>query len=95
MDLTDAIYGRRAVREYTTERVDQGLLQQLIEAAIQAPSALNRQPWLFSVISDQQLLAEISEKSKTYLLGTLGNGSVGQIRKMLSESRTALWQRRT
>ena len=85
MDLTEAIHGRRAVREYTTARVDQGLVQQLIEAAIQAPSALNRQPWLFTIISDQHLLAEISEKSKAYLLATLSNGSLGQLRKMLED----------
>jgi nitroreductase len=88
MDLKDAIYGRRAVREYTTARVDQGLLQRLIEAAIQAPSALNRQPWLFTVVCDQQLLAEISEKSKAHLLATLGEGSdrgIDHIRKMLSD----------
>jgi nitroreductase len=84
MDLTDAIYGRRAAREYKSTPVDRGLLQQLIEAAIQAPSALNRQPWLFTVISDQQLLAEISEKSKSYLLG-LGHWGVDHIRKMISD----------
>ena len=91
MDLTDAIYGRRAVREYTTARVDQALMERLIEAAVQAPSALNRQPWLFTVISDQQLLAEISEKSKTYLLATLSNGSLGQIRKMLGDTQFHLF----
>jgi nitroreductase len=85
MDLTDAIYGRRAVREYTAARVDRALLQRLIEAALQAPSALNQQPWLFTVVSDQQLLAEISEKSKAYLLATLSNGSISQIRKLLED----------
>jgi len=29
MDLRDAIYGRRAVREYTSDPVDDGLLRQL------------------------------------------------------------------
>jgi nitroreductase len=60
-------------------------LQQLIEAAVQAPSALNRQPWLFTVISDQKLLADISEKSKAYLLG-LGYWGVDKIREMLSDA---------
>jgi nitroreductase len=85
MDLTEAIHGRRAVREYTSASVDQALLRRLIEAAIQAPSALNRQPWLFTIISDQHLLAEISEKSKAYLLATLSNGSLDQLRKMLED----------
>ena len=44
MDLKEAIYGRRAVREFTAESVDEKMLRQLIDAAIQAPSAVNQQP---------------------------------------------------
>jgi nitroreductase len=94
MELMDAIYGRRAVREYTSARVDRDLLQRLIEAAVQAPSALNEQPWLFTVVSDQKLLAEISEKSKAHLLGTLGKGGdkgLDHIRKMLGDPKVHLF----
>lgn len=70
MDLKEAIYGRRAVREFTTEPVDEAVLQQLIEAAIQAPSAANQQPWLFSVVQDRSLLAHISTEAKAHMLKT-------------------------
>lgn len=50
MDLEQAIYSRRAVREYTEENIGQSVLQKLIDAAIQAPRAVNEQPWLFTVV---------------------------------------------
>jgi nitroreductase len=87
MDVTEAIYGRRAVRDYTSEPIDASALELLIKAAIQAPSAVNRQPWLFTVVSDQALLAQISEKSKAYLLSrppTVG-GAKDRYRDLLSD----------
>jgi nitroreductase len=34
-------------------------LRQLIDAAIQAPSAVNEQPWSFSVVLDKALVARV------------------------------------
>ena len=70
MDLKEAIYSRRAVREYTAEPVDENVLRQLFDAAIQAPSAVNQQPWLFSVVRDKALLARISTEAKAHMLRT-------------------------
>jgi nitroreductase len=44
MDLKEAIYTRRAVREFTAEAVSESIIRDLIEAAVQAPSAVNQQP---------------------------------------------------
>lgn len=68
MDLEQAIYSRRAVREYTEEQIGRPVLQKLIAAAIQAPSAVNEQPWLFTVVADRALLALISRQAKAHLL---------------------------
>lgn len=68
MELEQAIYTRRAVREYTDEPVPKHVLVKLIEAAVQAPSAVDEQPWLFTVVEDQTLLAGISHDAKTHLL---------------------------
>jgi nitroreductase len=70
MDVREAIYGRRAVREFTAESVDEDLLRQLIDAAIQAPSAVNQQPWLFTIVRNKELLARISNESKAHMLRT-------------------------
>jgi nitroreductase len=73
MELTEAIYGRRATRAFTTEPVSKLLLEKLINAAIQAPSAVNGQPWYFTVIENQPLLDKISSESKKYMLKAMEN----------------------
>jgi nitroreductase len=68
MDVKQAIYGRRAVRDYTAEPITDGTLRELIEAAVQAPSAVNQQPWSFTVVRDQAQLARISREAKAFML---------------------------
>lgn len=70
MELLDAIHSRRAVRDFTDEAVSEDQLRALIDAAIQAPSAVNRQPWLFTVVRDRALMARISGAAKAHLLRT-------------------------
>jgi nitroreductase len=71
MDVIEAIYHRRAVREYTSEPVDRETLEFLVDAAIQAPSAVNQQPWSFAVVREQDVLDRISRESKRHMLGAL------------------------
>jgi len=76
MDIMEAIYGRRAVRQFTSQPVDQPTLQKLIAAAIQAPSAVNEQPWLFFIVRDRSLPARISREAKAHMLKTTPVGLV-------------------
>lgn len=71
MDIQQAIYGRRAVRQYTGEPVSESVLRELIDAAIQAPSATNEQPWLFSVVRDKAALTRISRDGKAATIAML------------------------
>lgn len=68
MTIFDTIYARRAVRQFTTEPVAPDTIRQLIDAAVQAPSAVNEQPWSFSVVRDPALLARMSNESKSFML---------------------------
>jgi nitroreductase family protein len=70
MDIKEAIYGRRAVRDFKAEQVVEDLLRHLIDAAIQAPSAVNQQPWSFCVVRDQAMLDRISREAKAHMLRT-------------------------
>ena len=45
MEFDEVIRTRRSIRKYKLEPVPEQYLLQLIEAARQAPSALNLQPW--------------------------------------------------
>ncbi|GAN79843.1 nitroreductase family protein [Acidocella aminolytica] len=75
MDLEQAIYGRRAVRTYTSAPVLKGAIEQLIGAAIQAPSAVDTQPWHFTVITDGALLAQIAAAAKSHMAELLSKRS--------------------
>jgi nitroreductase len=68
MELIEAIYGRRATRHFTKEPVTKSMIETLIDAAIQAPSAVNEQPWHFTVVQDPALLDRISDAAKTHML---------------------------
>ena len=68
MDISEAIAGRRAVRDFTSEPVDEATLRALIADAVQAPSAINEQPWIFTVVRDQALLDRASVKAKALML---------------------------
>jgi nitroreductase len=60
MDVYDAIYGRRSIRSFDGDRdVPSELVEKLLEAACQAPSAGNVQPWLFMAIRDSALKSRL------------------------------------
>lgn len=50
---------RRTVREFSTRAVAREIIEQCLLAAGSAPSGANLQPWLFVVVSDPAIKAEI------------------------------------
>ena len=44
MNIKEAISTRRSVREFADQPVDKATVQELIQAAVQAPSAVNHHP---------------------------------------------------
>ena len=61
MDALHAIRTRRSIRAYQDKPVAEELVQQILTAAMYAPSAGNARPWQFVVINDRKLLQEIPE----------------------------------
>jgi nitroreductase len=59
MDAMEAIISRKSIRKYTKEAVSKELIDELLSAAMNAPSAGNEQPWHFVVIQDLKILNEI------------------------------------
>ncbi len=55
LTLPEAISQRRSVRKFKPDDVADDIIDQMLEAARQAPSASNRQPWRFQVIRDPAL----------------------------------------
>lgn len=63
----EAIFNRRSIRRYKNQAVEEEKIEQLLRAAMQAPSAANQQPWEFIVVQNKdnlQKLAQISAYSK-------------------------------
>ena len=59
MEAMQAILSRRSIRKYTSQPVSEATVEELLQAAMAAPSAGNQQPWHFVVIRERQLLAQI------------------------------------
>lgn len=60
METWDAICARRNVRQYKPDPVSQDNLNRIAEAGWRAPSAKNRQPWDFVIVTDPEQLRELS-----------------------------------
>ncbi len=56
------IYERKSVRSFTGEPVSREMLTELVKAGMAAPTARNRQPWQFIVISEKPAMLSLAEK---------------------------------
>ena len=54
------LHTRRSLRRYRPDRPPRALLRQVLQAAIQAPSAHNRQPWRFVVLQEEDDRARLA-----------------------------------
>jgi len=55
------IMTRVSVREFTGEKISEAQIDTLLRAAMAAPSAINKQPWAFIVVTDEALIARLGE----------------------------------
>ena len=62
LNIPDPIRTRRSIRCYLDRPVPHDLIDQLLEAATWAPSAHNRQPWRFAVITTQAAKDRLAER---------------------------------
>jgi nitroreductase len=61
MEAWDAYRARRNVREYSDRPIAAEDLDRILEAGRRAPSASNRQPWDFVVVTDRTALVELAK----------------------------------
>ena len=60
MDVHEAIEKRRTIRIYKNPALEEQL-RKIILAGTKAPSAVNRQPWEFIIIEDQNIIDQLAE----------------------------------
>ena len=62
--VLSSIMARRSIRKYLDKPVEHEKLEVIVKCGINAPSGVNRQPWVVRVVEDQQLIADVTEVYK-------------------------------
>jgi nitroreductase len=83
MNVMDVIYNRRAVRDYLSQKIDPDLIHTLLDAAIQAPTAMHEEPWSFVIIQNKDLLNRLSENTKNLVLAEAKNSAPQQEKHLI------------
>lgn len=87
------IFKRHSVRRFTDEKVSDELINNLLKAGMQAPSACNAQPWEFIVVSKDEDKLAISKMHRfagpaakaSHLIITLGNLNESKVHGMIEQ----------
>ena len=80
MEVNEAIKKRRSVRKFKSNAIPKEKILRILEAANLAPTATNRQPWNFVVVSRSFLdqMSEITDKSFKERLKDIGRDKMEQ-----------------
>jgi len=70
--VLEAISNRRSIRAYRQDPITQEQLDAVIKAALESPSARNRQPWHFTVVRDMNVIAEVNEEAMKNMKEEIG-----------------------
>jgi nitroreductase len=57
----DDLFARRSIRAFTPEPVDPAQVETILKAAMAAPSAANRKPWHFVVVTDARVRRALAQ----------------------------------
>jgi nitroreductase len=61
MDFTTVIKMRRSIRRYQENPIPEGVINEILECAMLAPTAINIQPWLIGCVTDKKLLSSLAD----------------------------------
>jgi nitroreductase len=86
--VIEAIKLRRAIRSYEDKPVPESAIQTMLEAATFAPSAINVQPWKFTIVTNIEEMKRLSDIAKPMLVRMLpdvGDEGLVGLKKRLSD----------
>ena len=63
MELKDVLLKRRSVRKFKEDKISEEIINELLIAGMSGPSACNRRPWEFYVVSNEEKLNEVKKAS--------------------------------
>lgn len=67
MSLLDVILRRRSIRRYENKEIPKDVLDKIVEAGRQSPSAANRQPYRFVIVTDSEIKKELKGRFSRFL----------------------------
>lgn len=67
MSLLDVILRRRSIRRYENKEIPKDMLDKIVEAGRQSPSAANRQPYRFVIVTDSEIKKELKGRFSRFL----------------------------
>jgi nitroreductase len=70
-DYETLLRTRRSIREFQDREVPLDLVREIIRETCLAPSAMNGQPWRFSIVTNREKIKKLSYESKKNLLSDL------------------------
>lgn len=85
MDVMTAIFERRAIRAYTPDPISHARIESLVEAAIQAPSARDLEPWAFVAFEGRERLRRMADEVREFLLASPAVQKSEELRTRFSE----------
>ena len=59
--ILERIKSRRSIRKFTSEPIDDSMIDQILTAGIWAPSGKNNQPWKFAVVKGNEMLKSLKK----------------------------------
>lgn len=85
MNTIECIETRKSVRKYTTSSIEYDVLIDILKAAVCTPSGKNGQPWKFKIITERDVILNISNLS---IYGSWMKTSAAMIVVFLDKSRS-------
>ena len=92
MELKEVLLKRRSVRKFTEESVADEMIEELLHAAMSGPSACNKRPWEFYVVTNEGKLEELKSASRfTKISSKLAIIVCGNLERTLMKQVATYW----
>ena len=63
MEVKEALLKRRSIRKFKDDKISDEIIEELLIAAMSGPSACNKRPWEFYVVTNGEKLKEVRKAS--------------------------------
>ena len=92
MELKDVLKNRRSVRKFKSDPISSEHIEEILQAAMSGPSACNRCPWEFFVVTNEEVIEKLRGASRfTQMSAPLAIVVCGNLSRALPLSLGAYW----